>query len=226
MVSQYNRPDSQPSPFALTGLSLDRGIQTEAPVTDEAFPKAVIGRINPPAQPYPIRGEGVQLKLIKTSEGVIIMRADHIVRDFLEEAHREMGEILKGASGSGSRIGFTAQEGSPLDVGKLEGLINRAGLFMEAHSSARFDGFGPSLVVRNVASEGLKIFEHLRLATDQATSNGSISAREKSTLLAHLIEVRGTVRSLIHHFDTQMLQYSEVLQRQMQMTSGDPHPAA
>ena len=170
---------------------------------------------------YPIKGEGVEIKIIKTSQGVI-MRADHVVRDFLDNAHKELGDSVKSASGHAVPIGFTEQNGPQIDAPRLEGLLNRAGLFLEEHSSARFDGFGPSLVVREVSSEGLKLFEHLRIVLEESVRNGAVSAHNKSEVLMRLVEMRGSLRSLVHHFDARMLELGAELAKRKGNSSVTP----
>jgi|GEM_PF-6891545 len=159
---------------------------------------------------YPVKGEGVRINIINTSQGAI-MRADHVVRDFLDNAHRELGDIVKSASGQAIPIGFTKQSGPQIDTSRLEGLLNRAGLFLEEHSTARADGFGPSLVVREISSEGLKLFEHLRIALEESVRNGVVSAHNKSDVLMRLVEMRANLRSLVHHFDARMLEFGAEL---------------
>ena len=186
----------------------------------------VVGRIRPAPDTFPIRGEGAQVKLINTTQG-LIMRADHVVRDFLEDVHRELGEIVKNASGEAAPIGFLQQASPSLDVIRLQGLMNRAELFLENHSTARFDGLGPSLVVRNVASEGLKLFEHLRLSMGQVIHKGTVSPSERTPVLEQLVEMRGQLRGLVHHFDARMLEFAGALHQTMQQKNdGDgPHAA-
>ncbi len=182
---------------------------------------AVIGRINPEPDHYPIRGEGAQLKLMKTTQG-LIMRADHVVRDFLEDVHRELGEIVKAGSGEGAPIGYSGRTSPEIDLVRLGGLINRGELFLDSHSSARFDGMGPSLVVRNVASEGLKMFEHLKLALNELVREGRVAESSRPTVLAELVEMRGNLRSLVHHFDSRMLEFAATLQQKMaELGEGD-----
>lgn len=200
-----------------------------APDSDTQPASPVIGRIQPEPDAYPIRGEGAQVQLIKTTQG-LVMRADHVVRDFLEDVHRELGEIVKSGSGEGSPIGFKGRVSPEVDLVRLDGLINRGELFLDSHSSARFDGLGPSLVVRNVASEGLKLFEHLRLALNDLIRDGRVVESNRPIVLGELVEMRGNLRSLVHHFDSRMLEFAASLRQKMAdqagLEGGDDGPRA
>jgi hypothetical protein len=194
-------------PSTLAPLAKIHGPKRPPPATEDVrrTDDPVVGRISPKAEAVPLRGEGAQLKLYKTTQGAI-MRADHVVRDFLEDSHKEIGEIVKGASGPTSPVGLLNRTNPEIDLVRLGGLINRAELFLDAHSAARFDGLAPSLIVRNVSSEGLKLFEHLKLTLDELSRNGRIPESARSMALEQLVELRGSLRSLVHHFDSRMLQ--------------------
>lgn len=224
IASAENGSSAENGLSVVRGLAFELGVQAvarkqvadpppEAPL-DTAIPAELLcGRPNRSTNTAipAIVGTAVELQIVSTAQGSI-MRAEHSVREFLEQAHQQLGEIVRSGSGVRAPIGFANKAQPEVDISKLEGLVNCAGLFLDVHAVARADGFGPSLLVREISSEGLKIFEHLRLELITLNVDGQVSEGCRQPLLGYLVEVRGSLRGLLQHFDSGMLQFTATAQ--------------